>query len=176
MFPAVVVLISRLAGVADHQIHLYTNSGTGEVLQHDGPRFEPVPPLEYTGSMQAPPSELQQERIAILKNRIRDIERDMDQLAMDSAKTEGWRKMALAFWSGNGVTPRTGCMAEDIEPQRAMCKAFCSAQPIIPEAVDGPQYLDICRPVSMMGMLNHPFSREWLYPPGNPMRQAGFGR
>lgn len=159
------------------RIYIYTNTETGAVIQHAGEFFEPQPPLEFTGDMAAGPSEQQAERKAILIERIDDAAADLNDAIAGTPDIIEWRVQAEETWFG--TDSRIGanvCTDEKAESERLRCRAFCDAQPEKSETFPGPVPIDICRPVSVFGMLYQPGSRNWLYPPGDVRRMPGHGR
>lgn len=150
------------AEIAAARIHIYTNRDTGEIVQHNGPYFEPNPPLEYTGEMAAPPTDAQSERRYVLTARLQSLQEALDDVnaaSPDPAALDDWRQLARYTWLGgeyNGLRSNGAitCEAEQIAPEVARCQAFCAAQDIDAPGAPPPHPLDICQPTSTHGMLN----------------------
>jgi hypothetical protein len=158
-------------------IHIYTNSETGAIIQHDGDFFEPQPPLEYTGEMPAPPtSALSAKRQAVEEQLAKAIDR-LAEVTDNIGSPFKWHSETRGFWTGQAqVSTFTGCTRDQVPGEVARCKAFCSSQGERSDTFPGPQVLDICQPNSMFGFLYQPMSRRYLYPPEHPWRKFGFGR
>ncbi len=169
------------AEIEDNPTYVYTNTNTGEVYEHFGTGFDPQPPLELTEVLPGRPTESQAERLAVLRERISEMEAGMDELNTPDPELEDWRQLTQYTWNGGTYRGQTSqgpvsCTAEEARSERDRCTAFCNAQMPTPPGGYGPEPLDICRPTSTIGMLNTPGSRVWLYPPGDPRREPGYGR
>ena len=163
--------------LANNKIYIYTNTETGAIIQHNGPFFEPKPPLIHTGEMPAPLTEAQLERRTILHDRITELAKEAVELTTEPAEISAWRPKAIEFWSGNENYSPVACKPEQIAPELAACRAFCDAQmPISKDAGGGPAPLDFCKPNGVLGLLLQPFSRKWIYPPGHAWQAPGYGR
>jgi len=159
------------------KIYIYTNTETRAIIQHNGPYFEPKPPLIHTGEMAAPLSEQEHERLTILNERIERLAKEVVELSIEPEELSDWRRKARVFWQGNNNYSPVACTPEQIDPKLSECRAFCDAQmPIPADAGGGPAPLDFCKPNGILGLLHQPFSRKWLFPPGDPRQAPGFGR
>lgn len=177
MANAIVELQALEDRLSEKKIQIYTNTETGAIIQHNGPFFEPKPPLIHTGEMAAPLSEIELERRTILSERIERLAKEAAALSTEPAELSVWRQKARAFWQGTSSYSPVACTPDQIDPKLSECRAFCDAQmPIPPDAGGGPSPLDFCKPNGILGLLHQPFSRQWLYPPGHPWQSPGFGR
>lgn len=152
------------AAAAARRIHIYTNTETGETVQHDGEYFEPQPPLEYNGDMAAPPTEQQAERLAILPDRIAGFEAEIAELEAAMAGRQRWYDRSIGVWNGNDRAQSSvaACALDEIEPELAQCRARCDAQAQYGDFVS-PEI--ICRDMNVIMLLDTPRSRRWIYPP-----------
>ncbi|SOE18536.1 hypothetical protein SAMN05877838_3464 [Hoeflea halophila] len=146
-------------------IQIYTNADTGAIVQHDGPYFEPRPPLVHTGEIGADPLPGQVAELKRLKQR---EEAAAEALAAEQAKANTdphreWRAQAISVWQNSTGGGFDACRSSgDIVAALGQCKALCQAQGMS----GGPaQATDVCRQASgTLGMLMQPGVERWLSP------------
>ncbi|GLQ19036.1 hypothetical protein GCM10007879_32850 [Maritalea porphyrae] len=147
-------------------LHIYQHETTGEITQHDGPYFEPSPPLEYTGSIRKTPTAEQRAKLLDLELLAEEYTERLREASNGDPFYSQWQNFARGFWFGiDGDTSQMSkftCTAAQAESARAACIDKCNT-------ANGSG--EVCDPfVSAIGMLNQPFSRIYLYPPGNALR------
>jgi hypothetical protein len=159
--------------VEDRRVHVYAHADTGEVTIHDGPYFEPTPPILYTGTSRYPASPRQVATMDGLQQRKAEVLDEIAQLEARVAATRDleWRTSALDFWNRvAGFGSDQNCKsAAAITQGQAECRAFCQAQAV--PGAGPPQPLEFCR--SLRGPLRALMSADtqrWLIPPS--ARQA----
>lgn len=162
--------------LAEQVVHLYQNENSGNIVEHFGAFFEPNPPLTYVGERPAPPSAAQLSKIKVLSESLEEISQKL--LAIrGSAQETAWQDFARSIWLGkDAASSPIGCTQEQIAPKLAECRAFCAQQGERTDTFVGPHVKETCQPISIMGMLYLPLSRQWIYPKGNPWRNPGYGR
>lgn len=152
------------AAIASRRIHIYTNTDTNETVQHDGPYFDPEPPLEYNGEIAAPPTESQAERRALLSGRIDDLTARIVEIETTGSRHADWLERVNAIWNGSAraQSPVAGCAPEEVDDLQAQCRDACDFQAQYYTII---QYEEFCRPMSMIGLMDQSDSHSWIYPP-----------
>lgn len=171
------------SAVASRRIQVYTHSESGAVVLHDGPYFDPKPPLVFTGSMQGRPTTQQAGALAaLLANRQKltealaalekaEEEREATAAAAPIGASDAhaaWRGKARDFWGkGIGAQDPDGCPnSEALIAKRQQCMALCVAQGD-PDAVrSGATPMEVCRRTAgLLGLVTKVPLKPWVSPP-----------
>lgn len=152
-------------------IQIYVNGETGAVVQHDGPYFEPTPPLLHSGSMRANPSPQQVAALLEIRKRELAIETELSELneRLAGASVSDWQEQAREFWTGSVGQGADACPSGvEVANARSQCRDYCAGQGEPHGDFPGPVPTDVCRQsTSPLMLASQPSTERWLVAPSN---------
>ena len=153
--------------VQARKIHEYENTESGRILRHAGEFLEPAAPLKYLGVVARGPSVEQLQRLTDISAQLSDLRAQAANFPPASPEIGWYQSFARSLWFGTDAAPGLfSCTPSEADAAEAACLAKCA---------DNLGSGEICDPfVTPLGVLNHPFSRIYLYPPDNPWREFGY--
>lgn len=162
------------SAVENRLLHIYINSETNAMIVHDGPYFQPQPPLVYSGTSRRPATHEQVAVRAELSQQLNQLALTLDGMRAQIAGNddEGWRRAALSHWDAIiDLGGTNSCLnVAEVETSLSQCRADCVAQgePNLAIGWHGPIATDsyFCSHSSAnLGMLMADDTRRWLLPP-----------
>ena len=111
-------------------VHYYENVNTGQIVQHFGEYFDPVPPLVYRGNGRLPLNARERKKLEAAQNeleaRVKELSDIQEKQANPSPALAKWYQQALRTWSSAETTMLNNCPRAELESTVAQCLKGCA--------------------------------------------------